>query len=51
VKESFLQNDFFCIEMEYANGGSLAQLMQYHLIKMEVLPYKELLLIFFLILK
>jgi serine/threonine protein kinase len=37
---SFVDRNFLCIEMEYANGGSLIQLMQYCLIKKKLLDEK-----------
>jgi serine/threonine protein kinase len=51
VKEPFLENDFFCIEMDYANGGSLSELIKYYYQKKDLLPYKDLWIIFVLILK
>jgi serine/threonine protein kinase len=39
------------MEMEYANGGSLIQLMQYHLMKKRLLSVKDVWMIFLQILK
>lgn len=51
LQRSFLDKDILYIEMEYANGGSLNDLVHYQLMKMKLLPVKDVWIIFCLLLK
>jgi serine/threonine protein kinase len=51
VKKSYLDDKYFCIEMEYCNGKRLTDLMHYQLLKKELLPCREVWKIFLLLLK
>jgi serine/threonine protein kinase len=51
VKKSYLDEKYFCIEIEYCNGKRLTDLIHYQLLKKELLPCREVWKIFLLLLK
>ena len=51
VENSFSENGMYFIEMEYANGGSLTNLMQFQSMKMELLSIHDVWVIFLQLLK
>jgi serine/threonine protein kinase len=51
VKRSFLDEQVLYVEMEYANGGSLSDLIRYQLIKKKLLRVEDVWILFLQVLK